>query len=67
MVMTLARLRYLPALEQVPVRGNVRFVPGVSAGHSPTAGSAAGSSIATIAGLAAGSLRCNNAPSDASA
>ena len=68
MVMTLARLRcYAPALESAPVAGNVRFVAGVSDARSPTAGTAAGFSIATIAGLAAGTLRCNNAPSDASA
>jgi hypothetical protein len=67
MVMTLARLLcYTPALESEPVAGNVRFVPGVSDARSPTAGTAAGFSIATIAGLAAGTHRCNNAPSDAS-
>ena len=66
--MTLARLlRYAPALESAPLAGNVRSVAGVSDARSPTAGTAAGFSIATIAGLAAGSLRCNTAPSDASA
>ena len=68
MVMTLARLlRYTPALESAAVAGNVRFVADVSDARSPTAGTAAGFSIATTAGLAAGTLRCNNAPSDASA
>ena len=66
--MTLARrFRWPPASASAPVDGSGRFVPGVSAGHCSTAGSAAGSSIATIAGLAAGSLHCNNAPSDAPA
>ena len=66
--MTLARLlRYAPALESAPLAGNVRFVAGVSDARSPTAGTVAGFSIATTVGLAAGTLRCNNAPSDASA
>ena len=66
--MTLARLlRYAPALESAPVAGNVRFVAGVSDARSPTAGTAAGFSIATIAGLLSDTRRCNNAPSDASA
>ena len=67
--MTLARLpRDPPDLETaLLVAGSVRFVAGVSAGHSPTAGTAAGSSTATTAALFAGTPRCNNAPSDAPA
>ena len=66
--MTLARvLRYPPAVEPAPVAGNVRFAPGASDARSSTAGTAPGSSIATTAGLAAGTRRCNNAPSDAGA
>ena len=67
--MTLARLRHNPpAFEFAPlVAGSVRFVVDVSDGHSPTAGTAAGFSIATTAALAARTRHCNNAPSDASA
>jgi len=68
MVMTLARPRRAPlAVAPALVAGNVRFVPGVSDGHSPIAGTAAGFSIATTDVPAAGIRRCNNAPSDASA
>jgi len=73
--MTLARLLHLPTnqgpwiddwiVESATVAGNVRSVADASAGHSPTLDTAAGSSIATIAGPAAGSLRCNNASLDA--
>ncbi|MGH8094307.1 MAG: hypothetical protein ACREIF_12680 [Chthoniobacterales bacterium] len=67
MVMTLARLLGdPPAVEPAPVSGNVRFVAGVSDAHSPIGGTAAGFSIATIAGLLSGTCRCNNAPSHAS-
>ena len=68
-VMTLARLRrHPPGLQtSLPVAGNVRFVADASPGHSPTAGTAARSSIATTAALAPGTPRCNTAPSDASA
>ena len=65
--MTLARLaRYPPGIVPAPVAGNVHFVAGVSDARSPTAGTVAGFSIATIAGLPSGTRRCNNAPSDAS-
>lgn len=47
--------------------GSVRFVVGVSVGHSPTAGTAACSSPATTAWLVADTHRCNNVPSVASA
>lgn len=68
MVMTLARPRRAPlAVAPALVAGNVRFVPGVSDGHSPIAGTAAGFSIATTDVPAAGIRRCNNAPLDASA
>jgi hypothetical protein len=69
MVMTLARLpRHPPVVGTARlVAGSVRFVVGVSAGHSPTAGTAACSSTATTAGLVADTPRCNNVPSDASA
>ena len=61
--MTLARLHRDPyVVETAPlVADSVRFVVGVSAGHSPTAGSVADFSIATTAALAAGTPRCNNA------
>ena len=67
--MTLARLPRDPPAVQTALRvaGSVRFVVGVSVGHSPTAGTAAGFSIATTAALAAGTHRCNNVPSDAPA
>ena len=66
--MTLARPRRASlAVAPALVAGNVRFVPGVSDGHSPTAGTADGSSIPTTVGLAAGSLRRNTSPSDAMA
>ena len=66
--MTLARLlHYPPAVLPAPVGGNVRFVAGVSHAHSPTAGTAAGFSIATTAGLLFGTHHCNNAPLDAPA
>ena len=63
--MTLARLLCYPrAVEPAPA-GNVRFASGASDAHSSTAGTAPGFSIATTAGLAAGTRRRNNAPSDA--
>ena len=66
--MTLARLLRCPSgVESVPVAGNVRIVAGVFDAHSPTAGTAAGFSIATTVALAAGTRRYNNAPSDGSA
>ena len=65
-VMTLACLRRAPGLGiSWLVAGSVRFVAGVSPGHSPTAGTAAGSSIVTTAALAPGTPRCNTAPSHA--
>ena len=65
-VMTLACLRRATGLEiSWLVAGSVRFVAGVSPGHSPTAGTAAGSSIVTTAALAPGTPRCNTAPSHA--
>lgn len=67
-VMTLARCRrHPPALDPALVAGNVRFVVGVSDAHSPTSGTAAGFSIATTAAPLSDTLRCNNAPTDASA
>jgi len=68
-VMTLARLPRHPPVVQTArlVAGSVRFVVGVSVGHSSTAGTAARSSIATTAALVADTPRCNNVPSDASA
>ena len=64
--MTLARvLRDPPAVVPAPAAGNVRFAPAASDAHSPSAGTAPGFSIATTAGLAAGTRRRNNAPSDA--
>ncbi len=66
--MTLARLPGdPPEVEPAPATGNVRFAPGASDAHSPSGGTAPGFSIATTAGLAAGTRRRNNAPSDASA
>src|SRR5207245_418072 len=56
-----------PAFDPALVAGNGRFAAGVFHAHSTTAGTAAGSSIATTPGPAADTLRCNNAPSDASA
>jgi hypothetical protein len=67
--MTLARHRRdPPVFEPAPlVAGSVRFVVGVSDGHSPTSGTAAGFSIGTTAGPLSGTPRCNSAPSDAEA
>src|SRR3989442_333118 len=68
-VMTLARLPWHPPVVETAllVVGSVRFVVGVSDGHSPTAGTAADFSIATTAALAAGTPGCSNAPSGAPA
>jgi hypothetical protein len=65
MVMTLARLLLDGFVESATAAGSVRSVAGVSAAPSPIADIAGGSSIATIAGLAAGTLRCNSASWDA--
>ena len=66
--MTLARLaRYPQTVVPAPVADNVHFVAGVSDARSPTAGTSAGFSIVTIAGLLSDTRRCNNAPSAASA
>lgn len=67
--MTLARLPDDPPVVQTAllVAGSARFVVGVFPGHSPTAGTAGGSSTATTAALLAGTHRCNNVPSDAAA
>ena len=68
-LMTLASLRRDRSGSETSrlVAGSVRFVAGASAGHSPTPGTAAGSSIATTAALAPGIPRCNTAPSHATA
>jgi hypothetical protein len=68
MVMTLARpLLYSPAVLPASVGGNVRFVADVFHALFPTAGTAAGFSIVTTAGLVSGTRHCSNEPSHAPA
>jgi hypothetical protein len=66
--MTLARpLLYSPAVRPASAGGTVRFVADVFHALSPTAGTAAGFSIATTAGLVSGTRLCSNEPSHAPA
>jgi hypothetical protein len=57
--------RMMHAQPAAAVLDDGRFVLAVSGDRSRTAASVAGSSIATIASLCAGTPRCSSAPSDA--